>query len=58
MDSEVKQIRWPKEWLAVIDKERGSQGFAEFVRDCVAARIGRKKLPPSRGRGRPPKAVK
>lgn len=56
-ESEVRQIRWSKEWLKIIDaecKEAGSS-FAEFVKEAVAVRIGKRKLPPSPGRGRPPK---
>jgi len=56
MDSEYKAIRWPKDWLKIIDELRGKQSFSEFVKDCVAARIGKRKLSEAPGPGRPKKS--
>lgn len=54
-ESEMMQIRWPPGWRTMIDEARGEQSVAEFVRGCVAEKIGKRKMPPSRGRGRPRK---
>ena len=48
-----KQIHWPKEWIKVIDKVRGDTPFAEFVRECVRQKIGKRKLSATAKRGRP-----
>jgi len=55
--SDMIQIRWPNGWRELIDKARGEKPVAEFVRECVAEKIGtgKKPLPPAKGRGRPPK---
>lgn len=57
MESETRKIRWQADWLEVIDAEcdKSGQSFADFVKDAVAEKIGKRRLPPRRGRGKPPK---
>lgn len=52
-DMVPKIVYWPKEWIEAIDAARGNVPFAEFVRECVRAKIGKAKLEPTRKRGRP-----
>lgn len=48
-----KVIHWPQDWIEAINAARGNVPFAEFVRECVRAKIGKSKLEPTRRRGRP-----
>ena len=43
----------PKSWIDEIDRLRGDRPRVGFIRDCIRSKIGRKKFPPVRGRGRP-----
>ncbi len=46
-------MRMPAAWLDEIDKRRGKASRAEYVRECIRDRIGRRKFPAARGQGRP-----
>lgn len=56
-ESETRKIRWQKDWLKIIDAECAEAGesFAEFVKESVALRIGKRKMPAAAKPGRPPK---
>lgn len=57
-ESQPIQIRWTLEQLAFINEARKDKDFAEFVRTAAlekAGKILRRKLPETRGRGRPKK---
>lgn len=54
------QIRWPEDWLGLIERECQKDGvsFASFVKMCVSAELKRRKvkLPEATPRGRPKKS--
>lgn len=57
-ESELRNIRWTQEQIAFIDAARGKRDFAEYVRSAALEIAGKKlkrKVPETRGRGRPPK---
>lgn len=36
----TKLIKWPKDWIARIDEQRGEVSFSDFVRQAVLDKIG------------------
>jgi len=46
-------LRIPAEWLDEIDELRGDVNRNEFLRECVRARLGKRRFKRAPGRGRP-----
>ena len=55
-DAITLRIVLTAEQMAATNAARGDSEISEFVRDAIAEKIGKRKWPPSRGRGRPKKS--